>query len=62
VSAIGKVGRERQLGPHDNVGNPIEASQGGVAHQRGVLVGGGDSAEEFTGARSEERRVALGSG
>jgi hypothetical protein len=60
VSSISEVGRERQLGQHGNVGNPIEASRGGVAHQRGVLVSGGGLAEEFTGARSEERRVALG--
>jgi hypothetical protein len=60
VSAAGEVGRERQLGQHDNVGNPIEASRGGVAHWRGVLIGGGGSVEEFTGARSEERRVVPG--
>jgi hypothetical protein len=39
------------------VGNTIEASRGGVAHWRGVLGGGGGSAEECTGARLEERRV-----
>jgi hypothetical protein len=31
-----------------------------VAHWRGVLIGGGGSVEEFTGARSEERRVVPG--
>jgi hypothetical protein len=30
ASAIGEVGRERRLGQHDNVGNSIEASQGGA--------------------------------
>jgi hypothetical protein len=62
VSTVGQVGREQRLGQHGNVGNPIEASQGGVAHRRGVLGGGGGSAEEFTGTRPEQRQVALGVG
>jgi hypothetical protein len=48
------VGQERRLGQHGNLGNPIEASRGGVAHRRGVLIGGGGSSEGFTGARLEE--------
>jgi hypothetical protein len=52
MSAASEVGRERWLGQHDNVGNPIETSRGGVAHRRGVLVGGGGSVEEWlTGER-----------
>jgi hypothetical protein len=34
--AIGEVGWGRRLGQHSNVGNPIEACQGGVAHRRGL--------------------------
>jgi hypothetical protein len=34
--AVGEVGWERQLGQHDIMGNSIEASRGGVAHQRGL--------------------------
>jgi hypothetical protein len=30
--AIGEVGRERQLGLHNFMGNSIEASRGGVGH------------------------------
>jgi hypothetical protein len=60
VSAAGKVGWERRLGQHGNGGNPIEASQGGVAHRSGVLIGGGGSAEVFISARPEERRVVPG--
>jgi hypothetical protein len=60
VSATGKVGWERWLGQHGNGGNPIEASQGGVAHRSGVLISGGGSVEEFIGARPEERWVAPG--
>jgi hypothetical protein len=62
VTIAGEVGQEQRLGQHGNVGNLIEASRGGVAHRRGVLIGGGGSAEEFTGARLEERRVAPGVG
>jgi hypothetical protein len=57
-SAASEVDREQQLGQHGNVGNPIEASRGGVAHRRGILSGGGGLVEEFTGARLEERWVA----
>jgi hypothetical protein len=41
VSAAGEVGQEQRLGQDGNVGNPIEASRGVVAHRRGVLGGGG---------------------
>jgi hypothetical protein len=40
------------------VGNPIEASRGGVAHRTRTLGGSGGSAKECVGARSEDRRVA----
>jgi hypothetical protein len=60
VTTVGEVGQDRRLGQHDNMGNLIEASRGEVAHRRGVIIGGGGSAEEFTGARLEERRVAPG--
>jgi hypothetical protein len=33
----------RRLGQHGKVGNPIEASRGGVTHRRGALDGGGQS-------------------
>jgi hypothetical protein len=58
TSTASEVGRGLRLGQHGKVGNPIEASWGGVAHQRGALSGGGGSAEELADARLEERRVA----
>jgi hypothetical protein len=58
TSVVGEVGRGRWLAQHNKVGNPIEASQGGVTHWRGALGGGDGSAEELTGARPEERWVA----
>jgi hypothetical protein len=38
VLTVGEVGQGWQLGRHGNVGNPIEESQGGVAHWRGLLA------------------------
>jgi hypothetical protein len=36
VPVISEVDQERWLGQHDNVGNLIDESQGGVAHRRGL--------------------------
>jgi hypothetical protein len=43
TSSTGEVARGWRLGRHGKVGNSIEASQGGVAHRRGALDGGGQS-------------------
>jgi hypothetical protein len=55
--SVGKVGRRRQLGRHSNVGNLIEASQGGVSHRRGLLAAVVARQRGVTSARPEERWV-----
>jgi hypothetical protein len=49
--AVSEEGRGWWLGQHGKVGDSFEGHRGGMAHRRGVLDGGGGSAEGCTGAR-----------
>jgi hypothetical protein len=49
VTAANKVGRVQWLGQHGELGDPLEAHQGGKAHRSRALDGG--SAERLIGAR-----------
>jgi hypothetical protein len=51
TSAIGEVGRGRQLGEHGKVGNSIEVHLGGEDNRSRALDGGGGSAEGLADAR-----------
>jgi hypothetical protein len=50
VTATGEVGRGRQLGQHDEVGDLFEVHREGEAHWSRALDGGGGSTERLVGA------------
>jgi hypothetical protein len=51
ATTAGELGRGRQLGQHSEVGDPLEAHQGGKTHQSRPLDSGDGSTERLFCAR-----------